>query len=89
MVRLMCVHIIFSSVWPWVAEWPPFGERLTICSLCSFLFFVILVISRFCFEGLIWVLLASVPDICIFFLHLPIFCGCTARFVSVWSETPN
>ena len=35
-VSLMCVHIIFSSVW--VAEWPPFGKdlltRLTIRYLC-------------------------------------------------------
>ena len=34
--HLMCVHIIFSSVW--VAEWPSFGKerltRFTICSLC-------------------------------------------------------
>ena len=34
--RLMCVHIIFSSVS--VAEWPPFRKklltRLTICFLC-------------------------------------------------------
>ena len=34
--HLMCVHIIFSSVWD--AVWPPFGNelltRLTICSLC-------------------------------------------------------
>ena len=28
----------------------------------------ILVISRFGFEGWIWVLIASVPDLCIFFL---------------------
>ena len=66
--HLACVHIIISSVW--VAEWSPFGEkklltRLTIlCSLC------ILTISRFSyflfgFEGLIWVLIAPVPDFCI------------------------
>ena len=34
--HLMCVHIIFSSVW--VAEWQPFGKELliplTICSFC-------------------------------------------------------
>ena len=29
--------------------------------------FVILVISRFDFEGWIWVLIASVPDLCILF----------------------
>ena len=28
---------------------------------------MILVISRFCFEGWIWVLIASVPDLCILF----------------------
>ena len=32
-----------------------------------FLLFVILVISRFGFEGWIWVLIASVPDLCILF----------------------
>ena len=62
----MCVHIILSSVW--VAEWPPFGKelltRLTICSLCILLF-VILVISRFGFEGWIWGLNPSVPGLCI------------------------
>ena len=30
--------------------------------MCIFLLFVILVISRFGFEGWIWVLIASVPD---------------------------
>ena len=34
---IMCVNIIFNSVW--VAMWPPFGKelltRLTICSLCN------------------------------------------------------
>ena len=44
----------FSSVK--VAEWPPFGQelltRLTICSLCILsISFVILVISRFGFDG--------------------------------------
>ena len=32
------------------------------------LYFVILVISGFGFEGLRWVLIASVPDLCIFLL---------------------
>ena len=54
----MSVHIILSLVC--VAEWPPFGKellsRLTIRSLCI-LIFVILVISRFCFEERIWVLM--------------------------------
>ena len=26
MFYLMCVHIIFSTVW--IAEWPPFGKEL-------------------------------------------------------------
>ena len=67
----MCVHFIFSSVW--VAEWPAFGRelliRLTICSLC---------ISTICyfsyfpfgFEGWIWVLIASVPGLCIRFTNI-------------------
>ena len=64
---LMCVHIIFSSVWG--AEWPSVWEelltRLTMCSLCTlticnFSYFL------FGFEDCIWVLIASVPSI---FLH--------------------
>ena len=60
----MCVHIIFSSLL--VAEWPYFGKellpRLTICSpciltLCNFSYFPLY------FEGWIWVLIASVPDV--------------------------
>ena len=66
--HLMYVHINYSSVW--VAEWPPFLKellsRLTICSLCI-LTFVILVISRFGFEGWIWVLIALVPGLCTLF----------------------
>ena len=54
-----------SSVW--IAEWPPFGKelpiRLTICAHC--ILTVILVISRFGFEGGICVLVASVPGHCI------------------------
>ena len=38
--------------------------RLTSCSLCILLF-VILVISGFGFEGGIWVLIATVPGLCI------------------------
>ena len=44
--------------------------RLTICSLCFFLLKVILVISRFGFEGWIWVLIASVPGLCIPFTYM-------------------
>ena len=40
--------------------------RLTICFFV-FLLFVILVISRFGFEGWILVLIASVPDLCMLF----------------------
>ena len=86
-----------------VAEWPPFGKylltQLTICSLCFFLLFVILVISRFGFEGWIWVLIVSVPDLCICFtlistLHAFVIptklctfkCGPNA-FVTHWSTT--
>ena len=69
--QLMCVHayVIFSSIW--FAEWSPFGNelltRLTICSLCIFLLFVVIVISRFGFEGWILVLIASVPGLCTLF----------------------
>ena len=66
--HLTCIHIIFCSVR--VAEWPPFGKWLltlqTICSLCV----LTLVISRFGFEGWIWVLIASFPDICIHVLYI-------------------
>ena len=64
----MCVHI-FSSVW--VAERPPFGQelftRLTICSLCIMTICNVNVF-RFGFEGLIWVLIASVPGLHTFYL---------------------
>ena len=61
--HLMRVRIIFSS--GWVAEWSPLGKqlltRLTLCSLClntcDFSYFL----SRF--EGWVWVLIASVPDL--------------------------
>ena len=51
-----------------VVKWPPFGEihvdAHSADHMLSFLFslFVNLVISRFGFEGWIWVLIASVPD---------------------------
>ena len=68
MFHLMCVHIIFGSVW--VAEWPPFGNklltRLNICFLC-----ILIVCNfscpRFGFEGWISVLIVSVPSLCILF----------------------
>ena len=62
----MCVHIIFSLVW--VAEWPPFGKelltRLTICYLCILTIYNS-IISRFGFEGGIWIMIAPVPGLCI------------------------
>ena len=55
--HLTCVHIIFSSVS--IADRPSFGKKL--------LTRLILVISRFGFEGWSWVLVASVPHLRIFF----------------------
>ena len=44
------------------------GNRCLLGSLLFvFLLYVILFISRFGFEGWIWVLIASVPDLCILF----------------------
>ena len=63
----MCSYYLSSVL---VAEWPYFGKellpRLTICclcilTLCNFSYF------RFGFEGWIWVLIASVPDVGILF----------------------
>ena len=63
----MCSYY-FSSVW--VAEWPPFGTelltRLTICYLCILTIFYL----RFGFDGWIWVLIVSVPDLCILFTFI-------------------
>ena len=60
----------FSSVK--VAEWPPFGTelliRLTECSLCFYLLF--LVVSHFDFEGGSVVLIAQFPGHC---LHVTFF----------------
>ena len=56
----MYVYIIFSLVT--VAEWQPFGIKL-LTRLTIFSLFVILVIYHFEFEGWIWVLIASVPDL--------------------------
>ena len=57
--HLKCVHIIFSSVW--VAEWAPFvKELLTRLTICFLRIFPGL-------EGWIWVLIASVPGVCILF----------------------
>ena len=69
--HLTCVHIFVSSVW--VAELPSYGKwlltRLTKCSLCI-LTICILVVSRFGFEGWIWVLFAPVPGLCIVFTFM-------------------
>ena len=47
-------------------------KKLDDKNMFSFVFylFVILVISRFDFEGWIWVLIASVPDFCILFTFI-------------------
>ena len=70
---LSCVHIVFSSVW--VVGWPPFGKklitRLTICSHCILTNFIFSSFP-FWFEGWIWVLIASVPGLCIFFIFTDI-----------------
>ena len=67
----MC-SFIFSSAS--VAEWPPFGKKLLtqltisapcILAICNISFTV------FGFEGWIWGLIASVPDLC-FLLMLAI-----------------
>ena len=63
-VRLLSGHILGNSCslgWPYV--------------LVLFFLFVILVISRFGFEGWIRVLIASVPDLCIFFIFICIMMG--------------
>ena len=48
-------------------------------SLFFFLLFVIFVISRFGIEGWVWVLIASVPDLCIFLAFA------TVREKKVWN----
>ena len=70
--HLMYVQIIFSSVY--VVEWPPFGKS---CSLgCPYVLFVFClfvirsVISRFGFEGRIWILIAQVPGHCLHFTFI-------------------
>ena len=61
--HLTCVHNMFRSVW--VAEWPPFWEM--VAHSVEHRFSLILVISRFGFEGWISVLIAAVPGLCILF----------------------
>ena len=39
----------------------------------NFDYFVILVISRFGFEGWIWILIASVPGLCILFTFMLVY----------------
>ena len=55
------VHIISSSVS--LLSGHLMGNSCSVVHMFS-LYFVILVISRFGFEGWIWVLIASVPDLC-------------------------
>ena len=54
----------FSSVL--VAEWPPFGEIAagSVDHMFSFVFCLFVVTSHFGIESWIWVLVASVPDLC-------------------------
>ena len=56
----MCSYY-FSSVW--VAEWPPLGNSFSLG--LPHIPFYLSVISFFGFEGWIWVLIASVPGLCI------------------------
>ena len=64
--------LVFSSVW--VAEWPSFGKelltRLTMFSLCILTFCNFSYFQKFGFEGWIWVLIASVPGICLLFTSI-------------------
>ena len=53
----------FSSVS--VAEWPPFGKYLLSWLTTSLLIICNISYFPFGFEGWIWVLIASVPDLCI------------------------
>ena len=65
MFHPMFVHYTFSSVW--VAEWPPFGEklpaRLAIFLIVFYLVYVFF-ISHFGFKSGIWLLIAPVPVHC-------------------------
>ena len=59
-------------------------------NMFSFVFWliVILVISRFGFEGWLWVLMASVPDLCILFTFLRRnLSGCQRNIKAQWYET--
>ena len=64
----VCSYYLSSVL---VAEWPYFGKellsRLTICFLCN-LTFCNFSYFPFWFEGWIWVLIASVPDVAYFLL---------------------
>ena len=72
--HIMCVHIIFSLVW--VAEWPPFGKELLTRLTISLCILTICNFSYFGFEGWIWVLIASVPGLCILLTFINImFCA--------------
>ena len=85
---LLSGHLLGNSCslgWPYV--------------LFVFWLFVVLVISRFGLRAEFWVLIASVPDLCILFTFtisplpkskissLTILCGCTASFCQTWSKT--
>ena len=82
--HLTCVHIIFSSVW--VAEWPPLKKylltQLTIYSHCT-LTICALGIFHSGFEGWIWVLIASVPVLCMHFIFILFITGAICRRVRI------
>ena len=66
--HLTCVHIILVRFV--LLSGHLFGNSCSLgwpCVLIVFCLFVILVISRFGLEGRIWVLIASVPGLCILF----------------------
>ena len=72
MFHLKCGHFILVRFWLLschLLEKKTLLTRLIICSICICLI-VILVISDFCFEGWIWVLVTSVPGLCILLLWL-------------------
>ena len=50
--------------------------------------FVILVMSRFGFKGLIWVLIASVPGLCIHFIFMIKLLFCSVLDIHLLSHSP-
>ena len=69
--HLTCVHI-FSSVSVLATFWEIAAHSVDHMFSFVFLLFVISVISHFDFEGWIWILIASVPDLCILCTFKPL-----------------